>query len=118
VGGVIGTVFCGVDKRIKVPVIALAGGGLNFIFKFDALDSEILTYTSIIDPINFVEMISPRPLLMLNAEKDEVIPPMTTKLLYQKADEPKKIIWYPTKHREVPQDIVYPEGIRWFKKHL
>ncbi len=117
-GGVIGTVFCGVDDRIKVPVIALAGGGLNLIFKFDALSTETANYVSIIDPINFVEKISPRPLLMLNAEKDEVIPPFSTKLLYDKAKEPKRIVWYPTKHRQVPQDVVFPEAIRWFNEHL
>ena len=117
-GGVIGTIFCGVDKRVKVPVIALAGGGLQFIFEYDAFTSEAKNYVSIIDPINFVGGISPRPLLMINAENDEVVPPLTSKLLFKKASEPKKIVWYPTKHREVPQDKVYPEAIRWFKEHL
>ncbi|MBL7092829.1 acetylxylan esterase [candidate division KSB1 bacterium] len=117
-GGIIGTVFCGVDKRIKVPVIALAGGGLNLVFKLKAFSEETKIYFSIFDPINFVDKISPRPLLMLNASNDEVVPPITSKLMYKKAGEPKKIIWYPTKHRRVPQDEVYPEGIRWFKKHL
>ena len=41
-----------------------------------------------------------------------------TKLLYDKAEEPKKIIWYPTKHRKVPQNVVFPEAIRWFNEHL
>jgi uncharacterized protein len=117
-GGIIGTVFCGVDERVKVPVIALAGGGLHLAFKLKAFSEETKIYFSIIDPINFVEKISPRPLLMLNASNDEVVPPITSKLMYKKAGEPKEIIWYPTKHREVPQDKVYPEAIRWFKKHL
>ena len=117
-GGIISTVFCGVDKRVKVPVIALAGGGLHFAFKFQALTDETKIYFSIIDPINFVDKISPRPLLMLNAEKDEIIPPITSRLMYKKAGEPKNIVWYPTKHRQVPQDKVYPEAVRWFKKYL
>ena len=117
-GGVIGTIFCGVEERVKVPVVALAGGGLQFVFKFDAFTSEVRNYISIIDPINFVGAIAPRPLLMINAEKDEVVPPMSSKLLFEKAAEPKKIIWYSTKHREVPQGEVYPEAIRWFKQYL
>jgi cephalosporin-C deacetylase-like acetyl esterase len=117
-GGLIGTVFCAVDERIKVPVIALAGGGLNLVFKFKAFAEETAIFLSIIDPINFVEKISPRPLLMLNAEKDEVVPPFTTKALYRKAGEPKKIIWYPTKHRKIPVDEAFTEGIKWFKKYL
>jgi cephalosporin-C deacetylase-like acetyl esterase len=117
-GGMIGTIFCGVDQRIKVPVIALAGGGLQFVFKFDAFTPEVRNYISIIDPINFVGAISPRPLLMINAEKDEVVPPLSSKLLYEEAGEPKKIIWYPTKHREVPQNEVFPEAILWFRQYL
>jgi dienelactone hydrolase len=104
-GGMIGTVFCGVDQRVKVPVIALAGGGLQFVFKFAAFSDETKNYISII-------------LFLINAQHDEVVPPMTSKLLFEKADEPKKIIWYPTRHREVPQDQVFPEAIRWFKKYL
>jgi len=107
-----------VDERVKVPVIALAGGGLNLMFGLDALAEETSIYFSIIDPINFVEKIAPRPLLMLNAENDEVVPPITTKMLYNKAGEPKEIIWYPTKHRRIPQDKVFPEAIHWFNSYL
>jgi len=63
-------------------------------------------------------MISPRPLLMINAENDEVIPPVTSKLLFKKANKPKEIIWYPTKHRSLPIDKAYPDGIRWFNNYL
>ncbi len=117
-GGIIGTIFCSVENRIKVPVIVLAGGNLNLMFKSRALSSETKSYLSIIDPINFVKMISPRPLLMINAENDEVIPPFTSKLLYKKAKNPKEIIWYPTKHRSLPIDKAYPDGIRWFNTYL
>ena len=117
-GGIIGTVFCGVDERIKVPVIALAGGGLNVMFKSQALAEETRVFLSIIDPINFVEKISPRPLLMLNASEDEIVPPLTSKLLYNKAGAPKHIVWYPTKHRHVPLEEAYPEAVRWFGEYL
>ena len=117
-GGIIGTVFCAVDKRVKVPVITIAGGGLNVMFGFDALSDEALDYFSMIDPINYVEMINPRPLLMLNAENDDVVPPFTSKRLFKKAKEPKKIIWYNTKHHDIPIDKVYQEGIDWYEKYL
>ena len=117
-GGMIGTIFCGVDKRIKVPVIALAGGGFNLAFKFKALSKETSIYLSIMDPINFVAKISPRPLLMINASKDDIVPPMMTKAMYRKAKNPKKIIWYPTKHRQIPLDKAFPEAVGWFEKYL
>lgn len=117
-GGIIGTVFCGVDRRVKVPVIALAGGDFRLAFKFQALSKETGIYLSIIDPINFVGRISPRPLLMMNAEKDEIVPPILTKAMYRKAGEPKKIVWYPTKHRKIPLNKAFPEAVNWFKKYL
>jgi len=117
-GGVIGTIFCGVDQRVKAPVIALAGGNLSLMFGIDAFSEDTKEFFSIIDPINFVEKIAPRPLLMINAENDEVISPLTSKLLFKKADEPKKIIWYPSKHRDLPIEKAYPAGVEWFEKHL
>ena len=83
-----------------------------------ALSEDVKDYLSIIDPINFVTMIHPRPLLMINASNDEIVPPITSRLLYNKAKDPKEIIWYPTKHRELPIDKAYPDGIRWFNKYL
>ncbi len=88
-GGIIGTIFCSVEDRVKVPVIVLAGGNLNLMFGMDALSDDTKDYLSIIDPINFVEMISPRPLLMINAENDDIVPPITSKLLFKAAKEPK-----------------------------
>jgi uncharacterized protein len=117
-GGIIGTVFCGVEERVKVPVIALAGGGLNVMFKSKALAEETRIFLSVIDPINFVEKISPRPLLMINAAQDEIVPPLTTKLLYNKAGKPKNIIWYESTHRRVPLEKAYPETVGWFDEYL
>ncbi len=117
-GGIIGTVFCGVENRIKVPVIALAGGQLNLLYGENALSSEAKDFVSIIEPLNFVEQISPRPFLMLNAKNDEIVPPAMSKLLFYAAKDPKEIIWYDAKHRDAPLDIIYGDGLNWFKKHL
>ena len=117
-GGIIGTIASGVDERIKVPVIVLAGGNINLMFGVNALSGKHKNYLSIMDPIHFVDRIAPRPMLMLNAENDEVIPPITSKLLYKKARNPKKIIWYPAKHRTIPIEEAYAQGIRWYQEHL
>jgi len=117
-GGFIGTVFTAVDERVKVPVLTITGGGLNIMFGMDALSDDVLDYLSIIDPINYVEMISPRPLLMLNAENDDVVPPITSKHLYNKAKKPKEIIWYDSKHHDIPIEKVYQAGVDWYDKYL
>ena len=117
-GGIIGTIFSGVEPRVKVPVIALAGGGMHLMFGMDALSVDTKDYLSMIEPLNFVEKIAPRPLLMINAENDDIVPPMMSKLMYKIAKEPKEIIWYPAKHHDIPVDKVYPDGIRWFQEYL
>lgn len=117
-GGITGTVFCGVDKRVKVPVIVLAGGQFNLMYGKKALSNDAKDFTSIIEPLNFVEQIAPRPLLMINAENDDIVPPMMSKLLYKKAKKPKNIIWYPAKHHTIPIEKVYQDGVNWFDKYL
>lgn len=117
-GGIIGTILSGVDDRIKVPVVALAGGRLNLMYGLKALSRENKNYLSIMDPIHYVGQIAPRPLLMLNAENDEIVPPATSRFLYKKANQPKQIIWYPSKHRSLPIDKAFMEGLDWFKKYL
>jgi len=117
-GGISGAIFCGVDQRVKVPVLVLAGGQLNLMFGAKALTSDTNDYLSIIEPMNFIEQIAPRPLLMINGENDELVLPMMSKLLYKKAEKPKNIIWYPAKHHDMPLEEVYMEGTKWFDEYL
>ena len=117
-GGITGTVFCGMDDRIKVPILALAGGQLNLLYEKEALTKEAKDFVSIIEPLNFVKQIAPRPFLMLNAKNDEIVPPLMSTLLIKAAQEPKDIIWYDAKHRDAPLDIIFGDGLNWFKKYL
>lgn len=117
-GGIIGTVFSGADDRIKVPIVALAGGQLNLLYKENAMTSRSKEFVSIIEPLNFVGQIAPRPFLMLNAENDEVVPPLMSNLLFKGAGKPKEIIWYKAKHKNAPIDQIYGEGLQWFNKYL
>ncbi len=117
-GGITGTIFCAVENRVQVPVIVLAGGQMNLMFGKKALSSDTKNYLSIMEPINFIKQIAPRPLLMINAENDDIIPPLMSKLLYKKAKNPKQINWYPSKHHDIPIDSVYSDGIGWFDTYL
>jgi dipeptidyl aminopeptidase/acylaminoacyl peptidase len=51
-----------------------------------------------LEPLRYVEKISPRPVLMLNGLNDEQVPRPNTEMLYEKAGQPKKIIWLESKH--------------------
>jgi cephalosporin-C deacetylase-like acetyl esterase len=117
-GGFVGTVFVGVDERVKAAVIALAGGGLNLLFGVQAASPKVDEFLSVVEPLNFVGRISPRPLLMLNAKQDETVPPIAARWLYARAGEPKKIIWYDTQHHEIPMEPAFGEAVEWFDRYL
>ncbi len=117
-GGIIGAIFVGLDERVEAPIIALAGGGLRWAFGFDAFYGETKDYLNVIEPLNFIGRVSPRPLLMINAEKDKVIPRKSTEMLYRKAGRPKEIKWFDTKHREIPPKETLNYCLDWFKNSL
>jgi len=116
-GGVAGTVFCGVDDRVEVPVICIAGGGLRAMSGVAGFGDEITSMMAPIEPLNFVERISPRPLLFINAEDDEVIPKPMAMLLHAKADKPKKVIWYQSKHHVNPYDA-FNDSAEWLIENM
>lgn len=117
-GGFIGTVFSGIEPRARVPVIALAGAGISILFADGVIPDPADEFLYYIEPLNFVEKISPRPLLMINARKDEIVPPAASELLYDRAKQPKKIIWYDTTHRRIPQEEAFGEAVKWYDEHL
>ncbi len=116
-GGIIGAVFSGVENRVEFPILALAGGGLRWAYGKDGLSPEIQNMLAPVEPLNFVHLISPRPVLFQNAEKDEVIPRSATMLLYRAAKEPKQIIWYPAGHH-MPPVPAFLDAVNYLKKQF
>jgi len=116
-GGIAGTVFCGVEKRVEVPVICIAGGGLRAMAGVKGLGNKVTSMMAPIEPLNFVERISPRPLLFINAEDDEIIPKPMAMLLHSKAEEPKEVIWYKSKHHVNPYKA-FTDASSWLIKYL
>ena len=114
-GGIVGTVFCGAEPRVEAPILALAGGGLRFLFKEKALSPTLRQMLAPIEPLNFVGWISPRPLLFINATKDEVIPQAATALLYERARKPKTLRWYEGRHRTVPVWRIMRDCAAWYR---
>lgn len=116
-GGIIGSVFCGVENRVEFPIIALAGGGLRWIFGKDAFSERVGAMLAPIEPLNFIGKISPRPVLFLNASRDEVIPRPTSLLLHRTAGEPKKVIWYDAPHH-MPPVPAFRDCVKWFREKM
>jgi dienelactone hydrolase len=86
-GSIVGSLFLAVDARPKAAALALGGGG------FGPPD---------LDPVRFIGALAPRPLLMLNARHDEVIPAAAAEALFAAAGEPREIEWSDTGHDHLP----------------
>ncbi|MEW6202960.1 MAG: alpha/beta fold hydrolase [bacterium] len=138
-GGFLGSIFCGVEERMKTCILVVAGGDWRLVVENSQISpaiemrkyilgnnipiEQLLGKMAYVDPVNFVGYISPRPVLFLNGRSDTIVPPVSTDALYAAAKEPKKIIWYdripgdPTGHI-VPPFEVLGESTKWFRKHL
>jgi len=86
-GAMLGTIFCALDPRPRAAALALCGAGM---------------LPGPADPLHFVARIGPRPLLMVNARSDEVIPRSATEQLYAAAQEPKQQLWFEGSHQALP----------------
>lgn len=98
-----------VDPRIKAVILLYGGGNIAKMIETsskqyaDVLGRKFLGWLvasllAPVEPLKYVEYISPRPLLMINGQHDESIGEISAKLLFEKAREPKELIWLETKH--------------------
>jgi uncharacterized protein len=86
-GAMLGAVFCAEEARIRAAALAIGGAGLG---------------PSAVDPATHVGRIAPRPLLFVNALRDERVPRARAEALHQAAAEPKEVLWFDATHRELP----------------
>ena len=87
IGAALGSIFCAVDSRPRAAALALAGGGHG--------PSEV-------DPCTYIAKLAPRPLLLVNAERDERMPRKATEALFAAARDPKQIEWLNADRSHLP----------------
>jgi len=69
-----------------------------------------------ISPIHWVDSISPRPLLLVHGDADEVVPLEHAHRLYQKAEEPRELVIIPNaKHRLRLEEAAMAAVLNWLK---
>ncbi|HZP83313.1 MAG TPA: acetylxylan esterase [Chthonomonadaceae bacterium] len=108
-GAMLGAVLGGVEARVGSFCLAVPGGGLVNIVKHIAqypvlkahwpiaVTPEVLRkveeIANITDPIHFIGRIAPRPLLIIVAKNDEIIPPEASEALIEAAHakEPEQV---------------------------
>lgn len=113
VGASLGSIFATIHGALdnRVPRVLLVHGGGDFeqvIRNSDRLRergwpvepvvwvSKILIDTY--DPIHYVSRIAPRKLIMISTRRDKYYPIASIEGLYNRAGEPKEIIWTNTDH--------------------
>jgi dienelactone hydrolase len=86
-GSIVGGTFLGGDPRPRAAALALGGGGFG---------------PAAVDPVRHLARFAPRPLLFVNASRDETVPRRATEALYEAAGEPKRIEWFDCTHSALP----------------
>ncbi len=92
-GAITGVTYAAYDQRIKAVCSILGGGG--FLGLTELLHGR--TKKSI-DPVRNVGLIAPRPLLLVNAKKDQIIPRAFSKALHRAAGNEAEKVWLDTDH--------------------
>lgn len=70
-----------------------------------------------VNPISSIEKVSPRPLLMIHGENDDLIPPSHAQRLYEKAKEPKELVMIPGgEHQLRTNEKAISTAVTWLKR--
>ena len=130
-GTFIGTVFAGVETRIKAAALLVGGADFRTFFKNSQIPGIVMmrNYFSpekleaiaddlaVIDPQYYIGAISPRAVLLINGKKDYIISEAAGKRLHELAKEPKEMFWYDGGH--LPAfDLILGVTPKFFGKYL
>jgi dienelactone hydrolase len=108
-GGAMGALFAGIERRLRAAVLEVADGGLvshftgpedlGFLASMScATRAAWFQAMAPIEPIRFIPLASPTPLLLQNGRSDTLVPPADAEALHAAAPEPKTIRWYNAGH--------------------
>ena len=107
-GGPLTPAVMRVDPRYSHGAVAYSGGDIGALVAVnlrtgsDAANWFLGRLAGIllvpVEPLNFVSHIAPRPFLMINGLDDSRMPRANAELLFERAGEPKTIMWMDSKH--------------------
>ena len=128
-GSILGTMTTAVDERIATAIFTVGGADWRTILGQSNISSSAtkdatqklnaaqIALLDDVDPKNFAGHIAPRPILLLNGKRDNIIPAAAAKALFQAAREPKKQIWFDSGHLLPVFEIAAPIN-EWLEEHL
>ena len=97
-GAITGLTFVAHDPRIRA--MASIVGGANFLGAISNYpwDPSVRQSAERVDPFYHVAQISPRPLLLLNAKNDQLVPRFFGEQLHAAAGDSAQKVWVDTDH--------------------
>ncbi|NUQ01807.1 MAG: dienelactone hydrolase family protein [Armatimonadetes bacterium] len=129
-GAMMGTVLTAIEPRLKTAVLVVGGADWITIATEspvaqplrDALPGFAWNQSGAIfdavDPLHFAPRLGTRPILMLNARRDEVIPQHAAETLHAAATgQPLVIEWYDSGHL-LPPELAGIRILQWLQKNL
>lgn len=96
-GAITGLTFVAHEPRVAAMVSIVGGANLLGMLKVD-IAPEARKASEKIDPFYHVARIAPRPLLLLNATQDQLVPRFFGEQLHKAAGEHGKKVWIETDH--------------------
>ncbi|GLC25259.1 alpha/beta hydrolase [Roseisolibacter agri] len=108
-GGAMGALFVGVERRLRAAVLVVGDGGL-VSHSTGPEDSGLMASLSCavrvgwframapIEPIRFLPLAAPTPLLLQSGRLDNLVPAADAETLHRAAPEPRTIRWYDAGH--------------------
>jgi fermentation-respiration switch protein FrsA (DUF1100 family) len=101
-GTILGVPFCADDTRTRAAALAIGGGGIGPVAS---------------DPVGHIPRFAPRPVLFVNATRDETVPRESAEALHEAARDPKEVLWFDCTHSELPGSALKAMW-RFLERHL
>jgi hypothetical protein len=108
-GSFLAVMLAAEEKNVRAVVLA-AGGDLP---SETPLAAVARTFA---DPLRAVRRLDGRPLLMVHGKNDRTVTPAQAKRLFEAAQEPKELRWWPSGHRLPPEAI--DDAADWLVEQL
>ncbi len=100
------------DPRADAVVVVYGGGDLGQLARHNMtakpwwipgwfIPPAVRLFLGDFEPLDKIERLAPRYLLMVSSRQDEMVPMASAVALFERAREPKKLIWYDTGHMDL-----------------
>ncbi len=102
-GAILGTLFAGQSREVEALCLVVAGSRARQVrFTNPHIPDEAIALIEAGDPATYAPGVSPRPVLMLCADRDEQFDRIAAFDLYDAFDAPKELVFFPGTHAEWP----------------